>query len=118
MKTRPSWLSQKMAKTTTMLSMKTMTTKWTAMATPILNWSEATEAVDTAKSILMVTHLNPDGDAIGSLLGAANALRARGCAVTTLAVDKGVPTYLKFIPGTEGIVPKLESGEWELMISL
>src|SRR5215213_9315197 len=95
-----------------------MTTKWKTMATPILNWNEATQAVDTAKSILMVTHMNPDGDAIGSLLGAANALRERGCAVTTLAVDKGVPTYLRFLPGTEGIVPKLDSGEWELMISL
>lgn len=100
--------------------MTTKTTKWTKvkMATPILNWAEATAAVDSAKSILLVTHLNPDGDAIGSLLGAANALRARGCAVTTLAVDKGVPQYLRFLPGTDGIEPKLDSGEWELMISL
>ncbi len=88
------------------------------MATPILNWTEATQAVDTAKSILLVTHFNPDGDAIGSLLGAANALRERGCAVTTLAVDKGVPAYLRFLPGVENIVPKLDAGEWELMISL
>jgi phosphoesterase RecJ-like protein len=84
----------------------------------ILNWTEATQAVDSAKSILLVTHFNPDGDAIGSLMGAAHALRERGCAVTTLAVDKGVPTYLRFIPGVEAVVPKLDSGEWELMISL
>lgn len=84
----------------------------------ILNWTEATQAVDTAKSILLVTHFNPDGDAIGSLMGAAHALRERGCAVTTLAVDKGVPTYLRFIPGVEAVVPRLDSGEWELMISL
>lgn len=84
----------------------------------ILNWTEATHAVDTAKSILLVTHFNPDGDAIGSLMGAAHALRERGCAVTTLAVDKGVPTYLRFIPGVEAVVPRLDSGEWELMISL
>jgi phosphoesterase RecJ-like protein len=88
------------------------------MTMTILNWTEATEAVDTAKSILLATHVNPDGDAIGSLLGAANALRARGCAVTTLVVDKGVPAYLRFLPGADGIQAHLDSGEWELMISL
>lgn len=84
----------------------------------ILNWTEATAAVDTAKSILLVTHFNPDGDAIGSMLGLANALRERGCAVTTVAVDNGVPGYLRFLPGTDTIVPALTEGEWELMISL
>ena len=84
----------------------------------ILNWSEVTAAADSATSILLVTHMNPDGDAIGSLLGAANALRARGCAVTTLAVDKGVPNFLRFLPGSAAVVSSLQSGEWELMISL
>ena len=88
------------------------------MTMTILNWTEATEAVDTAKSILLVTHIKPDGDAIGSLLGLANALRERGSAVTTLAVDEGVPNYLRFLPGADGVVPLLTSGEWELMISL
>ncbi len=84
----------------------------------ILNWTEATGAVDSAKSILLVTHISPDGDAIGSLLGLGNALRERGCAVTTLVVDKGVPPYLRFLPGADGVLPALTSGEWELMISL
>lgn len=84
----------------------------------ILNWNEVTEAVDTAKSILMVTHFKPDGDAIGSLLGAANALRERGCAVTTLAVDEGVPSFLRFLPGSDTVESALSRGEWELMISL
>ncbi len=88
------------------------------MTMAILNWIEATEAVDTAASILMVTHMNPDGDAIGSLLGLANALRERGSAVTTLAVDKGVPNYLRFVPGSQGVLPALTSGDWDLMISL
>src|SRR5262249_10161434 len=88
------------------------------MTMTILNWTEATEAVDSAKSIVLVTHLNPDGDAIGSLLGLANALRERGSAVMTLAVDKGVPTYLRFLPGSDDVLPALHEGEWELMISL
>lgn len=84
----------------------------------ILNWTEATEAVDNAKSILLVTHFKPDGDAIGSLLGLANALRERGSAVTTLAVDEGVPSFLRFLPGADGVQSSLTAGEWELMISL
>jgi phosphoesterase RecJ-like protein len=33
-------------------------------------------------------------------------------------VDKGVPGYLRFLPGTDTIVPELTEGEWEVMISL
>ncbi len=95
-----------------------MPTWKTKTMTTTLNWSEATAAVDAAKSILLVTHANPDGDAIGSLLGLANALRERGSAVTTIAVDKGVPTFLRFLPGMETVVPALTHGEWEVMISL
>jgi len=31
-----------------------------------------------ARRILLLTHVNPDGDAVGSMLGAAHALRAIG----------------------------------------
>jgi nanoRNase/pAp phosphatase (c-di-AMP/oligoRNAs hydrolase) len=30
------------------------------------NWPEAARAIDAAASILLVTHVNPDGDAIGA----------------------------------------------------
>ena len=43
-----------------------------------LNWAGATAAVEKAGSILLVTHMNPDGDAIGSLVALALALRERG----------------------------------------
>jgi phosphoesterase RecJ-like protein len=82
-----------------------------------LQWSEATEAVNAASSILAVTHLNPDGDAIGSLLGLVNALRERGKNVVAV-VDGGVPEFLQYIPGQESVLSKLNAGEWELMISL
>jgi phosphoesterase RecJ-like protein len=81
------------------------------------NWPEAARAIDAAASILLVTHVNPDGDAIGSLLGLAAALRARGRHVDA-AVDGGVPDFLTFLPGADQVQPKLEAGEWDLMISL
>lgn len=83
----------------------------------IIRWSEATQAVQEASNILVVTHIKPDGDAIGSMVGLAEALRAGGKMVMT-AVDGGVSEYLQFIPGTALVLEKLEQGEWDVMISV
>ncbi|MBL8130879.1 MAG: bifunctional oligoribonuclease/PAP phosphatase NrnA [Anaerolineae bacterium] len=80
-------------------------------------WDQATAAVDSAASILLVTHVSPDGDAIGSLLGLANGLRQRGCQVSQLVVDGGVPDYLAFLPGAD-TVRSAASGDFDLLISL
>ena len=80
------------------------------------NWNEAIATVRNATSILIVTHVNPDGDAIGSLLGLAIALREMGKAVEA-AVDGGVPDYLGYLPQQETIIADLKQGQWELMIS-
>ena len=82
-----------------------------------LQWFEATEAVKQAASVLLVTHVNPDGDAIGSLLGLALALWEQGKKVVA-AVDGGVPDFLKFVPGTDTVESKLKHGKWDLMVSL
>lgn len=84
---------------------------------PTPAWADATNAVENAKSILIVTHISPDGDAIGSLLGLANALRERGHAVET-AVDDGVPDFLEFLPGSKLVKSALTSGDWDVMISV
>ncbi|MCA9908443.1 MAG: hypothetical protein KC519_07320, partial [Anaerolineae bacterium] len=63
-------------------------------------WTDATRALDSAARILLVTHLQPDGDAIGSLLGFGNALRARGRTVD-LAVDGGVPDFVEWLTGAD-----------------
>ncbi|MCB9457237.1 MAG: bifunctional oligoribonuclease/PAP phosphatase NrnA [Anaerolineaceae bacterium] len=81
------------------------------------NWAAASEALKQAESILIVTHVNPDGDAIGSLLGLANAVREMGKKVTTV-VDGGTPDYLNFLPGAGGVQGKLKRGKWDLMISV
>ena len=80
-------------------------------------WNEAIEAVRNAKSILIVTHIGPDGDAIGSLLGLAIGLREMGKSVDA-AVDGGVPDYLQYIPQQETVISELKQGQWELMISV
>lgn len=87
------------------------------MTTLTTQWNEAAQAIDTAQRILLVTHIHPDGDAIGSMLGLANALWARGKHVDA-AVDGGVPDFLQFIPNSSRVLPALTQGEWDVMVSL
>jgi bifunctional oligoribonuclease and PAP phosphatase NrnA len=81
------------------------------------DWAGATAALKNAQSVLVVTHVSPDGDAIGSLLGLTLALRAQGHTVTC-AVDEGVPGFLNFIPGAQTVFDKLTTGNWDLLISV
>jgi phosphoesterase RecJ-like protein len=87
------------------------------MTTNTIQWGEATQAIESAKSILIVTHISPDGDAIGSLIGLTIALREKGKQVVP-ADDDPAPEFLQFIPGTDTIVTQLTEGEWDLMISV
>ena len=79
-------------------------------------WREAGEAIKAADTILIVSHIAPDGDAVGSLLGLAETLRAKDKDVKS-AIDEGVPPDLRFIPGSDTILPKINRGEFDLMIT-
>jgi phosphoesterase RecJ-like protein len=59
-------------------------------------------ALDKAERILLLTHINPDGDAIGSLLGVWHTLRAMGKQAIPLA-SSALPTYALSLPGAEHI---------------
>ncbi|MCU0497398.1 MAG: DHH family phosphoesterase [Anaerolineae bacterium] len=93
----------------------------TSTLTPTTNphWIGAAQAIAAADSILIVTHLHPDGDAIGSLLGLGNALRSLDPSKRIdLAVDEGVPSFLNFLTGVDTVQPVLTEGAWDLMISV
>lgn len=64
------------------------------------------EQIKNNQSFLVVAHENPDGDAIGSTLGLANALREMGKEVVALNVD-GVPQIMQFLPGWDKLVKEL-----------
>ena len=51
-----------------------------------------------ARRILLLTHVNPDGDAVGSMLGAAHALRAIGKEPLCL-LSSPAPSYCLHLPG-------------------
>ena len=80
-------------------------------------WQAAAEAVHRAQSVLVVAHFAPDGDAVGSLLGLAQPLRALGKEVTA-AIDDGLPAELRFVPGSETILPALSKGKFDLMVAV
>src|SRR5690606_13759480 len=88
----------------------------TISMTTAIQWTEAVEAVAAAERIVIVTHVNPDGDAIGTTLGLANAMRAAGKHVD-VAVDGGVPDYLRFLPGQDTFHAALTGGAWNVYIS-
>ena len=56
-----------------------------------------------ANQIVVVCHVHPDGDAIGSSLGWAEYLRQQGKQVTVIIPDM-MPDFLQWLPNTEKIV--------------
>ena len=63
-----------------------------------------------AKRIAVVTHTNPDGDAIGSSLAWAEVLRGEGHNVTCLVPNR-YPAFLDWMSGIEGVVVAKEAPE-------
>ena len=58
------------------------------------------EQIDSHDRFVLLSHVRPDGDAIGSQLGLAHGLRELGKEVTLLTED-GVPGSLQFLPGAD-----------------
>jgi len=59
--------------------------------------------LENAQNIVIASHVRPDGDAIGSLLGLGLALKNAGKSVQMVLVD-GVPSSFKHLEGSEFIV--------------
>lgn len=67
------------------------------------NNRELIRSLREARNILIVTHIYPDGDALGSSLAMRRILKGMGKEVTVACADK-VPFSLSFLKGTEEIV--------------
>jgi len=72
-------------------------------AGPEYSIKKAIAAIRRAKKIIIVSHVNPDGDTIGCLLALGLSLLQIGKKVTLLSQD-GVPTRFQFLPGSELIL--------------
>lgn len=72
------------------------------------------EQFKQAQNILIVTHLRPDGDAIGSLLGLGLSLQEAGMPVQMVSVD-GVPATYRHLSGSDKIA-KQAAGSFDLTV--
>lgn len=58
---------------------------------------------ERADKLVIVTHVSPDGDAIGSSLGLSHFLMSQGKTVHVI-VPNAFPDFLKWMPGAEDII--------------
>ena len=57
----------------------------------------------TAQHVVILSHTNPDGDAVGSSLAWAEVLRGMGHTVTCIVPNK-YPYFLDWMPGISEVV--------------
>src|SRR5688572_5920016 len=76
----------------------------------------ARDLIARAQRVLVVTHVNPDGDAVGSLLGFGLAVRNLGKDVVMACADV-VPELFRFLPGVQEITTQPQ-GEFDLVAVL
>ncbi|HET9000923.1 MAG TPA: bifunctional oligoribonuclease/PAP phosphatase NrnA [bacterium] len=75
--------------------------------------SPAAKIAETLKSrqhVLLLNHVSPDGDCLGSTLALARALRGAGRRATVGSSD-GVPEMYRFLPGSSTVLAEIPEGE-------
>lgn len=81
-------------------------------------YSEITEAIRSHSTFLLLSHIRPDGDAIGSQLALGHSLEEMGKTVYYVNED-GLPDNLSFLPGCEKIqTPPSDALDIEVCIAL
>ena len=74
---------------------------------------DAANLLRTANSFLLVSHVRPDGDAVGSLLGLGSALQNSGKRIQMVLAD-GVPAQFRHLPGCEAVLHRPE-GDFDVI---
>jgi phosphoesterase RecJ-like protein len=74
------------------------------------------ERIDKARNVVIASHVRPDGDAIGSLLGLGLALRDAGKSVQMVLVD-GVSSSFRHLEGSE-LILKEPTGEHDTFVTV
>ncbi|MGC8668758.1 MAG: DHH family phosphoesterase [Chthonomonadales bacterium] len=76
---------------------------------------KAVDAIGEARRVVIASHVNPDGDTLGSALAIGRALRNMGKEVTLLSHD-GVPEIYRWMPGQECILRRTQERSFDLAI--
>lgn len=78
--------------------------------------AEVKECLGAAQKVLIASHVRPDGDAIGSLIGLGLALQNAGKSVQMVLAD-GVPSSFRYLEGSER-VRKEPDGAFDTFITV
>lgn len=81
------------------------------MKIEILN--EIDRLITSARRVLVTSHIRPDGDAVGSVLGFGLALEEAGKEVQMVLAD-GVPKNYRHLPGSDRVIKRPE-GDFDLL---
>jgi phosphoesterase RecJ-like protein len=77
---------------------------------------QAHRLIKSAQRPLLICHISPDGDAVGSMVGLGRVLRQTGVA-PILACSDPIPNTLGYIPGVEEVVSEADA-PFDLVITL
>ena len=66
--------------------------------------SSASRLIDAAGSVAILTHLSPDGDALGSSLAMQRYLSVLGKSPVAVIVPNAFPTFLKWLPAADYVL--------------
>lgn len=79
-------------------------------------YAKAWELINKSQSIVLIPHINPDADGIGSAIGTYIALKNLGKQATLFCVSKEMPKVLDFLKGYEKFKHELPK-KMDLVIS-
>lgn len=71
-----------------------------------ITFSEACDSLEAASNVLILTHMRPDGDTLGSAFALRALLRGLGKRAEIINSDATVPKRLHFIFGVESLRPE------------
>ncbi|MFH1874922.1 MAG: bifunctional oligoribonuclease/PAP phosphatase NrnA [Pseudomonadota bacterium] len=80
-----------------------------------MSYEQAQQLLKNAQKILIGSHINPDGDAIGSMLALGEALEKVGKQVVMFSRDP-VPENLKFLSGSEKITSEISAQFFDVAV--
>lgn len=80
-------------------------------------FEQINEAIQAHQKFAVVSHIRPDGDAIGSILALGDALEGLGKEVRYLNVD-GCPESLEFLPGSERVEVSAEAQDLDIEVAI
>jgi phosphoesterase RecJ-like protein len=86
----------------------------------VADWDEAVRTLKDARSVTVACHVNPDGDALGAVLGASLALKKLGKSTYPSwgSSPVRVPPAYTFLPGVDSLLQPKDVPESDVFLAL